>query len=194
MGFEQDRNVMKLIYIKDLLIFQPPTIYQMIEKYIEDAKQKDVFIGYLAMNQYIYESRSLDISFLINYIKSLDKITGVFRDIYDEYIYELRLKGLLDSVNKTDFHMIFNAVNNKFNLYLTDQYLFQDFGIYRSQTSLETIMDMYETFNDYFIYSLLGKISPNELKILIYKKNFKYLPYIYDKIFEQFEDIYLPFY
>lgn len=194
MGFEQDRNVMKLIYIKDLLIFQSPTIYQMIEKYIEDAKQKDVFIGYLAMNQYIYESRSLDISFLINYIKSLDKITGVFRDIYDEYIYELRLKELLDSVNKTDFHMIFNAVNNKFNLYLTDQYLFQDFGIYRSQTSLETIMNMYETFNDYFIYSLLGKISPNELKILIYKKNFKYLPYIYDKIFEQFEDIYLPFY
>lgn len=194
MGFEQDRNVMKLIYIKDLLIFQSPTIYQMIEKYIEDAKQKDVFIGYLAMNQYIYESRSLDISFLINYIKSLDKIAGVFRDIYDEYIYELRLKGLLDSVNKTDFHMIFNAVNNKFNLYLTDQYLFQDFGIYRSQTSLETIMDMYETFNDYFIYSLLGKIPPNELKILIYKKNFKYLPYIYDKIFEQFEDIYLPFY
>ena len=182
--------------IKDLLILKCPAFSDASKIYIDSAKQKGVDLGELIVNPYIFQSRSLDVSYLFNYLESLDNAAKVFREIYDEYIYTLRLNGwvndIIYSIDK--FHEIFNAINNKFNSYLTDQYLFEDFSIYQSETSLETCMAMYDTFNEYFMMSLLDIAEPNKLKYLIMQKSIRYSQYIYDKIFEQFEYIYLPFY
>lgn len=189
-----------ILCIKDLLVFKSPLIYHMCEKYIESSKQKGVDIGNLFINPYVFQSRSLDVPYLLKYIESLDKLAGVFREIYDEYLYTLRVDGYIDNhiydiINNTDkFHMIFNAINNKFNAYINDQYLFEDFGIYQSSTSLETCMTLYEEFNDSFIRSMIDLVDPKRLKFIIMQKSSRYLHNIYYKIFEQFEGIYLPFY
>ena len=188
-------NLTRRVYIKDLLIFQSPIIYAMIDEYINKAKQKGVYIGELTMNSYIYDSRSLDVSYLINYIKSLSNLVDIFRDIYDDDLYNLRLNGIDNIIYDMDqFQMIFSAINNIFNAYLDDQFLFEDFGTYQSKISLETVMAMYDTFNKYFTLSLRDIVPCNILKSINMRRNIKYLPYIYDKIFEQFECIYLPFY
>lgn len=188
-------NLPRIIYIKDLLIFQSPIIYKMVEKYVIDAQKRGVYIGELTMNSYIYESRSLDVSFLTNYIRSLDNLVKIFRDIYDEYIYELKLNNYINENYKDNFHFIFFAINGVFNNYLNDQYLFEDFSIYHSETSDITIMALFETFNDYFVFYTKESVNNlNFLKLFVRRKSLKYLPYIYDMIFEQFEYIYLPFY
>ena len=187
-------NLTRLTYIKSLLIFQSPIVYEKIEKYVLDAKQMGVSIGDLAINPYVYSTRSFDVSFLVNYIQSLDNVIRVFRNIYDDYLYELRLHGNIDNNYKDNFHVIFNAVNNTFNLYLDDRYLFEDFSIYHSETSLGVIMLMYDAFNEHFIFYMKNNVDSRVLKSLIQRKNLKYLPYIYDNIFEQYEYIYLPFY
>ena len=185
-----------ITHIKDLLILKYPSLNNITKGYINSAKQKGLYLDELVINPYILQSRSLDVSYLFKYLESLDKLAGVFRELYDEYIYTLRLNGwvndIIYSIDK--FHEIFNAINNKFNSYLTDQYLFEDFSIYQSETSLETCMAMYDTFNEYFMMSLLDIAEPNKLKYLIMQKSIRYSQYIYDKIFEQFEYIYLPFY
>lgn len=188
---------MTLVYIKDLLIFQSNSVYKLIESNVENARRNGVELGELVVNSYMYKHRSLDIGCLIPYIRALDNMIKVFRDLYDDEIYTLRLENLItDEVynNINGFHNIFNAINNTFNAYLCDQFLFEDFGIYQSQTSLETILALYETYNDYFIMSLRDYVNPNILKISIMNRSTRYIQYIYDKIFEQFEDIYLPFY
>ncbi len=187
----------RLIYIKDLLIFQSNTVYKMIEEYVESAKLKGVSIGDLATNSYIFESRSLDVSYLINYIKSLNNLAGVFRDLYDDYLYKLRLQLSIDDIIYQDdnqFQMIFNAINNTFNRYLDDQYLFEDFSIYQSQTSVETCMALLDTFYEYFTFLMSKYIDKDYLKQFIMQNNIALSQIIYDKIFEQFEYIYLPFY
>lgn len=189
-----------ILFIKDLLVFKSPMIHHMCEKYIESSNQKGVNIGELFINPYIFQTRSLDVPYLLKYLESLDKLAGVFRELYDEYLYSLRINGYIDDniydiINNTNnFHMIFNSVNNKFNAYINDQYLFEDFGIYQSSTSLETCLALYEEFNDSFIRSLLDLIDANKLKIIIMQKSSRYMQIIYHKIFEQFEGIYLPFY
>ena len=188
-------NQIRILYIKNLLVFQALSIYQLIEKYIDESRRRGVEIGDLVVNPYVYNSKSLDISFLVSYIKSLNNLSGVLRDIYDDYLYDLNMMGVDGLYNNLyDFHIIFNAANNTLNKYLDDQYVFEDFGIYQSETSLDTIMAIYESFNDYFVYTIKGRVDPLLLKRMIQIKSTKYLPYIYDKIFEQFEDIYLPFY
>lgn len=188
-------NKIIISYIKSLIVFQSPSAYTLIKDYVEDARKKGVEIGNLIVNSYIYSAKSLNIWFLIDYIKSLDNLVCTFRDIYDEYLYEIKMKGVDDIYNNLyDFHIIFNAINNTFNKYICDQYLLDDFGIYQSETSLITIMSLYEVFNDYFVYTMKDKVDYMTLKKIVQIKSIKYLPYIYDKIFEQFEDIYLPFY
>lgn len=191
-------NITKVLYIKDLLVLQAPSIYKMIEGTVQSAKRKNLFIGDLVVNPYIYDSRSLDVSYLFKYLEALDKVANVFRKLYDEFLYSLRLEGIIDDELYSgidNFHMIYNAINNTFNSYLVDQYLFQDFGIYRSPTSLETCTKLYETFNDYCVYSLIDIVNdPARLKLRMFRQNIKYLNYIYDELFEQFEPIYLPFY
>jgi hypothetical protein len=187
--------VSRIVYIKDLLIFQSPIVYAMVDEYINSAKQNGVYIGELSMNSYIYETRSLDVSFLINYIKSLDNIAKIFRQIYDDDLYNIRLHGINDIIYDIEnFQMVFNAINNTFNAHLYNQMAFEDFGTYYSNTSLNTCMAMYETFNDYFAFSFRDIENPSVLKLINMRRNIRYLPYIYDKIFEQFECIYLPFY
>ena len=188
-------NISKIIYIKDLLILQSPIIFEKIEKYVREAERKGVYIGDLAMNPYIYKSRSLDVPFLIDYIRSLHNTIEIFRDIYDEYLYELRLLNCINENYQDQFQFIFSAINNTFNSSLSDQYLFEDFGMYHSEVSDSTIMSLYETFNDYFIFYMSNAVSNQfNLKLFVQRKSLKYLPHIYDKIFEQFEYIYLPFY
>jgi hypothetical protein len=188
-------NLARRVYIKDLLIFQSPIIYAMIDEYINKAKQHGVYIGELTMNSYIYESRSLDVSYLMNYIKSLSNLVSIFRDIYDNDLYNLSLHGIDNIIYDIDhFQIIFSAVNNTFNVYLDDQFLFEDFGTYQSKISLDTVMAMYESFNKNFTLSLKDIVPSNILKKISMSRNIKYLPYVYDRIFEQFESIYLPFY
>lgn len=182
--------------IKDLLILKCPSFSNISKGYLESAKRKGVDLGELIINPYIFQSRSLDVSYLFKYLESLDNLARIFREIYDEYIYTLKLNGYInDTIHNIDnFHIIFNAINNTFNLYLSDQFIFEDFGIYQSETSLITCMAMYETFNEYFMNTLLDLVEPHNLKLLIMQKSIRYSQYIYDKIFEQFEYIYLPFY
>lgn len=189
-----------ILYIKDLLVFKSPIIHHMCEEYIESSNQKGVSIGDLFINPYVFQSRSLDVPYLLKYIESLDKLAGVFREIYDEYLYSLRIDGYIDNhihdiiSNSDSFNMIFNSINNKFNAYINDQYLFEDFGIYQSSTSVETCMALYEEFNDSFTRSMIDLVDPKRLKFIIMQKSSRYLQNIYYKIFEQFEGIYLPFY
>ena len=43
--------LIRQVDIKNLLIFQSPTVYSKIEKYVENAKQKGVYIGELGINE-----------------------------------------------------------------------------------------------------------------------------------------------
>ena len=127
----------------------------------------------------------------------MSNVINVFRNMYDDYLYNLRLENLIDDYieeyEPDTFHIIFNAINNTFNAYLDDQYLFMEFGTHLSQTSLETIMGMYEAFNDQFVMEFKQYVNINKLKILI-MKNMKFINHIYNRIFDQYEPIYLPFY
>lgn len=182
--------------MKSLQVLRYPSIYNLISKYVDSAKQKGVYIGELLINPYVYASKSFDVSFLVNYIESLNNVAGVFRDIYDEYLYALVLQKSIDnSVYGIDmFHYIFNDINNTFNEYLNDRYSFEDFSIYHSETSLDTIMAMFETFNNSFKWYMSSITDTNLVSEVIGNKSIKMIPYVYDKIFEQFEYIYLPFY
>lgn len=182
------------VKIKDLYILQFNDSFKLIEKYIKNSYKNGVYIGELCVNPYIYESRNLDLPFLVNYIESLDSLVKLFRDIYDEYIYDLRLYEEVNNNYSINFHIIFNDINNTFNSYLSDQFLFEDFSIYQSETSLKTSIELYNKFNENFIFFMKNIIDRSKLQLFIHHKNIKYLPYIYDKIFEQFEYIYLPFY
>lgn len=182
----------KPILINDLIIYRYPDLFQFIEKYIESARQKGVCIGQLIVNKYIYENHSLCI---VNYIKSLDELISVFRDLYDQTLHQLSLDRKLKSFiyNLNNFHDIFNEVNNIFNKFLDDMYLFEEFSIFQSQVSIETCIAMCETFNDAMIFHLKEYVDINELK-RINVNRMKNFHLIYDRIFVLFEYVYLPFY
>ena len=191
------------IRIRDLLIYKSPITFAMISEYLINAIQRGIHIEDLVVNPYIYESRSMDVSYLINYIKSLDNVSKIFNDLYFDYLYKIRLEELINdnladilyNKSKDSFNIIFFNINNTFNMYLDNQYLFEDFGIYMSQTSLETIIALYNTFNDQFVSSLKGYINPNLLKYhTTLSQGSEFIRDIYNQIYEQFEPIYLPFY
>ena len=196
-------DLVNQIKIGDLLIYKSPITFAMIYEHLNSALEKGVHIEDLVVNPYIYTSRSMDVSYLINYIKSLDNIAKVFNDLYFDYLYTIRLGELInDNIadilynrSKDIFNNIFFNINNTFNLYLEDQYVFEDFGIYMGQTSLEVIIALYNTFNDQFISSLKGYINPNLLKYhTTLSQSSEFMHFIYDKLYMQFEPIYLPFY
>ena len=189
-------KIIKRIYIKDLLILQSPIVYKMIEPYMNSARQKGVYIEELAMNLYIYEYKSLDIPYLVNYFKALNNLANLFRDIYDYELYILRIQNHIDDsiYNENSFQMIFNAMNNDFNLYLDDRYLFEDFSIYQSETSLFVIQSLFDTFNNQFSLFLEPFVNRGIIQMMTAKRIKNFINYFYDKIYEQFECIYLPFY
>ena len=179
------------IRIKQLPLFTIPTYVNMISEYLAIAQQNGVNIGELAVNVYIYESE--DSIFLVEYIKMLCNLTKVFRDIYDNELYLLRSQGFIDHkiYFNLNFHNIFNEVNNKFNIYLGDQFLFDEFGIYHSEISLDTSIAMLEVFNDTIILAIKNFVDPNIVKFIFNKFRLKNLHAIYDNIFNQLENVFL---
>lgn len=189
-------DIINQMKIKDLLILRCPGVFQCFEETIEKSNQKNLNILDLTLNPYIYETRSSDIGYLIKYLNSLDGLADVFRELYDNFIYELRVANLLDEsiYNNDQFHYIFNAINDELNYFVNNQYAFEDFGIYMGQTSLETCIALYDKFVDYFVRCLSGKIDANFLKSFCMQRNIRNIYDIYESIFEKFEEIYLPFY
>lgn len=178
------------IRIKDLAVLRTECCMNMIESYIETAFKSGVDIGELAVNIYVYESE--DPIFLVEYVKMLCNLSKVFRDILDNSLYTLRLYKIVnESVYNINFHNIFNEVNTKFNTFIDEQFLFDEFGIYHSEISLETSIAMYEVFNDSVILSLKEFVDPNLLKFIFNKHSVKYLQKIYEEIFNQLENVFL---
>lgn len=188
------------IRIKDLMILQYDEIINIIREDVESAKLAGVYIGELYVNRYVYESRSTDLAFLRNYIKTLNAIANVFGDIFHDEIYTLRLEDLLDNeayleiYNENTFHWIFDKINQTFNTYVDDMYIFDEFYIYGSEISSEVVLFLYNTFNEYLVSSLMPYVNYNILLKMNGQRTVRYYPYIYDKLFQQLEDLYLPFY
>lgn len=179
------------IRIKQLPIVTVPTYVNMLKDHLAIAQQSGVNIGELAVNVYIYESE--DPIFLVEYIKMLCNLTKVFRSIYDNELYLLRSHGYIDNkiYFNLNFHNIFNEVNNKFNIYLDNQFTFDEFGIYHSEISLDTSIAMLEVFNDTIILALKDFIDPNLVKFIFNKFRLKNNHALYDEIFNQLENVFL---
>lgn len=188
------------VRIKDLLIFQNDEIIDIIRKDIEFAQNHNVYIGELFINRFIYEERSTDLSILRIYLKMLNAIIKVFNDIYSDEIYTLRLEGLitdkeyLEIYNNNVFHQIFHDMNNEFNTFIFDSYVFDDFLIFYSETSLGVILQLYQTFNQTIVSLLSPYVDRNILISINAQRTVRFFPFIYDKIFEQLDDAALPFY
>ena len=185
-------ELIKQINIKDLAIFQYPEVIKLIEKDIYDSYSKGINIGEITVNTYIYETKSTDIYFMMRYIKTLNGLAEVFRELYDNLIYTLRLEKMIGSDiynDNTNFQFIFNAINNSFNMIINDRYLFEDFCIYFSDTSLNTCIELYDTFTYNFISLLCGTVDANILKSLCMNKNIFNISQLYAKIYQQFEYI-----
>lgn len=183
------------ICIKDLPIFQ--SAIKPICDDINRAKRNGVDIGELVINQYVYESNSSNVCFMTDYIHSLSNLIELFNELYNTQLYELRIDDIVrkNQFNANWFQFIFKEINNAFNSYISDRYLFDDFGIYYSETSLITIPYLYNVFSDNFILLLNGILDNDAIKLIKSRisKEFIY-NHLYDRIFEQFEDLYLPFY
>ena len=179
------------IRIKELPVFNTPSCVKMMEDHLNLAYQCGVDVGELAINIFIYEAD--DLIYLVEYIKMLCNLTKIFRDILDNELYILRAQGYVDNkiYSYINFHNLFVEINNKLNALLSDQFLFDEFGIYHSEISLETSIAMYEVFNDNIIISLNKFVDINVLKFIFNKHNVKYLHDIYESIFNQLENVFL---
>lgn len=183
-------SIINQIKIKDLKILQTPWVYKEIENDILSAERKGICIWELPVNPYIYETRSMNIEFLCKYIKTLDGLAGVFRELYDNLVYKLRLEKLIDfDMDDSSFQFIFNAVINAFNRYIDDRYLFDDFCIYMSDVSLQTGIILYDVFNSVFIALFGNMIDSNKLRYQCIYKNMINPSIIYTNIYKQFEPI-----
>lgn len=179
--------------IRDLMLFKVPSMYKKtVEESIENAKQKGVNIGDLKLNSFIYQYG--DLSLTIAYIKTLEIMIEVFSDVYYRELYELKSENLIypDDIPNA-FMVIFDAINNQFNEIIDDGYLYEEFIIYGSEISLEAILMLYDVFNEYFVNTLKPYTDTSTITHLIISR-VKYIPIIYDMIFEKLEDVYLPFY
>lgn len=189
------------VRIRDLMLFKYDEVLNIIKDDIELSKNNGIYLGELFVNKFVYESKSTDLLFIRLYIKILNSIAIVFNDIFSDQIYNLRLDDLLDDKEYTDiynkdiFHQIFNEMNNEFNTFVDDLFIFDEFLIYGSEISLEVILIIYEIFNQNIVSLLSAYIDRNILININSKRTVRYFSYIYDKLFEQFENVAgLPFY
>lgn len=182
------------IRIKEMPIFNIWSCNNMMSSWLNKAYTNGVNVPELYANVYVYDAD--DMIFSVEYVKMICNLTTIFREILDNQIYLLRLKGLIsnDIYSNIDFHKIFGTVNNQFNSFVDDQFLIYEFGIYHSEISLETSMAMYATFNDSVIDVLKDFVDIKILKFVFNNHNLKYLQNIYDSIFIQLENVFSIYY
>lgn len=178
------------IQIKDLLLFKTPSS-RMTEEHLRLAYNCGVDVGNLSANTFIYEYND-DLILSVEYVKMICNLVVTFRELYDNYIYDLRMLGYIDNkiYSTINFHDIFNKINHEFNINFIDQFLFEEIGIYHSEVSLETAVYLYEVFNEYIISLLKDFIEPNKLRFIFTKRNMKYLSKIHGDIMNQLENVF----
>ena len=178
------------IKIKELLLFKTPSS-RMAEEHLRLAYNCGVDVGELSANTYVYEY-SDDLIFSVEYVKMICNLVIIFRDLFDKYLYTLRMLGYTDNriYSSINFHNVFNKVNHEFNINFIDQFLFEEIGIYHSEVSLETAIYLYEVFNTQIISELKDFIEADKLKFIITKHNMKYLPKIHGDIMNQLENVF----
>lgn len=188
------------IRIKDLIIFRNPDVFNIIKSDVESAQKYGVYIGELFINNFIYEYKTTDIIILRNYIRTLNILAKTFGDMFNDTIYTLRLQGLLkdeeyeELCNENIFHWIFHHINHEFNTFVDDIYIYEEFFIYGSEISLELILILYDAFNENIVTALKPYINYHILMRMNGTRTVRWYPYLYDKIFQNLEDLYLPFY
>lgn len=200
MTMQVESMISNPVFIKDLIILQNPKVFEMIKPDVEAAKKYGVNIGYLHVNSFVYEYKTTNIIFLRNYIKTICILVEAFGNMFHDEIYTLRVQGLLNDecylelYNDNTFHWIFNDINNTFNIYIDDIFLHDDFYIYGSETSLEVILILYNIFSEDIVTALKPYVNYNILMKMNGIRTVRWYPYLYDKIFQNLEDLYLPFY
>lgn len=178
------------IRIKELPMFYSQHCIAMTQNYLVIATQNGVNIGELTANVFVYEFD--DLIFTVEYIKMLCNLSTIFRNIFDNDLYNLRLQGYINDkiYSSINFQTIFNEVNNKFNAFIEEPFLFEEISIYGSEISLETSIALYETFNDNMIILLSKFVDINLLKYTFNKINIKYLQNFYDQIGTQIQNVF----
>ena len=179
------------IKIKELPVFYSNSGIRMIEKWLAIAVKNGVDIGDLIVNSVVYNYE--EPIFTIEYIKMLCNLTNIFRNIYDNNLYHIRLQGLIsdDVYSNISFHNIFNEINNIFNFLMNDGiYLFEEMEIYQSEISIEVAVALYDKFNDSIISALKDFVDPKLLVFIFNKINMKHLQIIYDSIKVQFTNVF----
>ena len=180
--------------IKYLPAFIIPSCLNMMRFHIESAYKNGVNIGEFGCNSFIYQND--DLICQVEYIKMACNISNIFKDIYNELLYNLRLEGYIDNsiYPFINFHKVMNEVNNTFNSFIEDEYIFEEVTIYSSEISIETSIEMYDTFTNCIINELSSYINPNLLKYVFNKFNITNIQIIQDKIMTQIANIFTVFY
>lgn len=181
-------NLMNQVRIKELPAFYAVTGQIMIDAWLSKVIKTGVNIGELAVNSFVYDYD--DMVFSVEYIKMLCNLSIIFREIYDNNIYALRIQGHLQNIPDINFHDIFNEVNNRFNAYVDDMYLFEESSIYESEIALETTTALYDVFNDTIILALKDYVEPFISKYIFNTVNVKYLQNIYNNIMIQLQNVF----
>ena len=178
------------IRIKEMGMFNVIPCIQMVEEWLSNAYKNGVDVPELYANVHVYAAD--DVIFSVEYVKMICNLTTIFREIFDNELYYLRLRGIVDNsiYSKINFHKIFGNVNNHLNSFIDDEYLMYEFGIYHSEISLETAMSMYDIFNDSVIEQIKDVADAKLLKYIFNKHNVKYIKNIYDNIFLQLENVF----
>lgn len=178
------------IRIKEMPIFNILSCNKMMSDHLIKAYTNGVNVPELYANVYVYDAD--DIIFSVEYVKMVCNLTTIFKEIFDNQLYALRLKGLINNeiYSSINFHTIFSTVNDQFNSFIDDQFLMYEFGIYHSEISLETSIVMYEAFNDAVVNILKDFVDIKILKFIFNKHNLKYIQNIYDSIFTQLENVF----
>jgi len=179
------------IKLKDLPIFHSNSAMIMLKNWLAIAEKSGVNIGELSVNSVVYNYE--EPIFTVEYIKMLCNLSNIFRTVYDNNLYQLRLQGLIndDVYSKINYHNIFNEINNTFNfLTLDGMYIFEEMSIYDCEISLELTVALYDKFNESIISELKNYVDPNLLLFVFNKINMKHLRSIYDSIQTQFLNVF----
>lgn len=180
------------VKIKELLLFKTPSS-KMIEEYLQSAYKCGVDVGELSANSYVYEYID-DLIFSVEYVKMICNLVGIFRNLFDNYLYSLRSIGwhIDNRIYSINFHNVFSKINYQFNINFIDQFLFEEIGIYHSEVSLETAIFLFEVFNDTVVDELkeIIPIDPNLLKSMFIRRNIRYIPQIHSDIMNQLENVF----
>lgn len=176
--------------IKEMNIFNVVSCRNMMESWLNKAKDNGTIVPELFANVHVYEAD--DMVFSVEYVKMICNLAIIFRELYDTKLYDLRINGLInkDIYSKINFHEIFSEINDVLNFFIDNQYDMYEFGIYHSEISLETSMALYSVFNTKLTNILKDFVDINILNMNFNKHHVKYIQDIYEKIFLQLENVF----